>query len=479
MPSDWRPDLSDHSVQQGLPTRDAIYFNLISYCRHIGLRKIEKETATWVARVRKKDGGYKQHALGYAWVKGQPILSYADALKRAEAWFQTDPVRAIASEAFQIGSKRCLNICPIGPIYSVGHALADYLDWKRVAATRSHFETLVSLINYHLVPRVSQVPLDEFNGQHFYDLAINVIETPPKIGRQATGARVPVQRLSDDELRRRKKTLNALISILRGTFDIAWERGELDTDRPKRCLRRVPNVERPRVIFLDRTECRLLHDACHPDLKTLVRAALYTGCRANELIQMRVGDVDSRMNSVFVSSPKGRRCRHVFLPLEGVDFFRALASGRQSSDRLFRKGNGRIWGGEYKSYFQSARGKAGLPSSLTFHGLRHTYASQLVQAGASLMVVAEQLGHVNTQTVSATYGHLVTQQRESEIERCFEPLTDFSSTTQRLRRSTNPENPSPERSDLPKFIHRDFTSWPRSNFSRLTGPLLRELRKSR
>ncbi|MDJ0820307.1 MAG: site-specific integrase [Paracoccaceae bacterium] len=356
--------------------------------------------------------------------------------------------------------------------------MADYLDWKRIAATRSHFETLVSLINYHLVPRVSQIPAEDFNGRHFYDLAMDVIETPPKMGQKTPGPRVPIQRLSEDELRRRKKTLNALISILRGAFDIAWERGALHTDRPKRCLRRVPKVDRPRVIFLDRTECRLLIGACHPDLKTLVRAALYTGCRANELIQMRVGDVSDRMNSVFISSPKGRRSRHVFLPSEGVVFFRALANGRLSSDRLFRKENGRIWGGEYKSYFQAARGQARLPASLTFHRLRHTYASQLVQSGASLMIVAEQLGHANTQTVSATYGHLVTQHRESEIERCFEPLASPNSQKLPDCLATKAESPS-DRSDLPRFIHREVTSWPRSNFSRLSGPLLQELRNSR
>ncbi|MDJ0820306.1 MAG: hypothetical protein QNJ09_00680 [Paracoccaceae bacterium] len=81
----WRPDLSDPDIQCDLPPRDGIYFNLISYCRHIGLRKTEPDTGTWVARVRKKDGGYKQHALGYAWLKGEPILSFDDALIRAEA----------------------------------------------------------------------------------------------------------------------------------------------------------------------------------------------------------------------------------------------------------------------------------------------------------------------------------------------------------------------------------------------------------
>jgi hypothetical protein len=62
---------------------------------------------------------------------------------------------------------------------------------------------------------------------------------------------------------------------------------------------------------------------------------------------------------------------------------------------------------------------ARLPLGFSFHGLRHTYASQLVQAGAPLSVVAEQLGHANTVSVSRTYGHIAPQIREAEIRQRF------------------------------------------------------------
>jgi hypothetical protein len=55
--------------------------------------------------------------------------------------------------------------------------------------------------------------------------------------------------------------------------------------------------------------------------------------------------------------------------------------------------------------------------------LRHTYASQLVQAGAPLTVVAEQLGHANTVTVSRTYGHVSPQVREAEVRQRFTVLS--------------------------------------------------------
>ncbi|MEI7608699.1 MAG: tyrosine-type recombinase/integrase [Rhodospirillaceae bacterium] len=44
--------------------------------------------------------------------------------------------------------------------------------------------------------------------------------------------------------------------------------------------------------------------------------------------------------------------------------------------------------------------------ALTFHELRHSYASRLVMAGAPLAVVAAQLGHSDTRMVEKHYGHL-------------------------------------------------------------------------
>jgi integrase len=44
---------------------------------------------------------------------------------------------------------------------------------------------------------------------------------------------------------------------------------------------------------------------------------------------------------------------------------------------------------------------------VTFHALRHTYASLLIQSGASLAYVKEQLGHGSIQVTVDTYGHLI------------------------------------------------------------------------
>lgn len=74
--------------------------------------------------------------------------------------------------------------------------------------------------------------------------------------------------------------------------------------------------------------------------------------------------------------------------------------------------------------FRRAVSRAGLPDGFVFHGLRHTYASDLIRQGVPLEVVARQLGHADTRTVSQTYGHIAEQFREEQIRTRFSPLDD-------------------------------------------------------
>jgi len=137
---------------------------------------------------------------------------------------------------------------------------------------------------------------------------------------------------------------------------------------------------------------------------------------------MKTTDVDFQRPTVYIRPLKKHRERYVFMPDEGMDFFRRLADGRAPDTLIFDRENGRHWGDSYRYYFRIAVRSAGLPPEFCFHCLRHTYASQLVEAGTPLIVVAEQLGHSTADTVIRTYSHMAPSLRMKEVRSKFASL---------------------------------------------------------
>ena len=351
-------------------------------------------------------------------------MTFDEALQEALRWFASSGITAWAVQAKPIGVRQELVVCPVPGEFAVAHAMKDYVDWKRLAAAKSHFETNLSLINHHIIPRLANIPLAQFNGEHLRTFVKEVLETPPKRGNQSAGEKRSIESLNEEQLRKRKKSVNTLIGILRVSFQLAWESGKTDSERAWRCLRRLPAVDRPRTLHLSRPECRDLLRNCRPDVARLVLGALYTGCRATELMTMKCGDIGRDGYGVYISPSKKYRPRFVFLPDEGMAWFLDLVKDRSRHEPVFVRDSGKPWYGNHKHLFKAAVREAGIPDEFTFHGLRHTYASQLIQSGATVYAVAEQLGHANPTCVLRTYGHLAPQIRESEIRQRFTPVSE-------------------------------------------------------
>lgn len=417
-------DLSDAQRRQSLRPRYAPYWQVTEYGRAVGYQVYPSGVSYWMARLRMRDESYHQQRIGVT--EDNPDteqgLSFEQACAGAEAWYRSTPLGLRASDARPLGSIEHLVACPVGDVYTIGHALAELVEWKRLVAARSHFLTVIVLINFHILPRLFSLPAAQMNSEHLRRFVREVLETPPKRGNQKQLPRRTIESMTDEELRKRKKTINALIGLLRMALIMAWENGRIDTDRSWRCLRRLPNVDRPRVLHLSRPECFRLLDHCQPDLRNLILGALYTGCRATELLKMQATHVGRDGAGVYVTPVKAYRPRVVLLPDEGLAFFNALAAGKKPSDYLFVREDGRPWFTNYRHAFKRAVRDAELPDGFCFHGLRHTYASQLVQSGTPLIVVAEQLGHRNIDTVSRTYGHLAPDIRLAEVRKRFASL---------------------------------------------------------
>ena len=78
-----------------------------------------------------------------------------------------------------------------------------------------------------------------------------------------------------------------------------------------------------------------------------------------------------------------------------------------TDDPIFKRADGTAWIRSAQQIpIKEASQRASISPPINFHGLRHTWASHAVMNGVPLMVVAKNMGHVDTKMVEAHYGHL-------------------------------------------------------------------------
>ena len=164
-------------------------------------------------------------------------------------------------------------------------------------------------------------------------------------------------------------------------------------------------------------------------LLNAVRFGLGTGLRRGELINLRWGDVDLVNGTVHVRNRDGwttKSGRERVVPLVGkaLDTAKTLHAQRGEEDdeaRVLTGVGGDPLNKDYLSKrFAFYRDLARLPKQVSFHSLRHTYASRLVQRGASVYKVQALLGHADVKTTQQ-YAHVTAASLRLDVERAMNP----------------------------------------------------------
>ena len=164
----------------------------------------------------------------------------------------------------------------------------------------------------------------------------------------------------------------------------------------------------PKIRYLTHAEAQRLVNACEPGSRPLVQAALLTGCRYGELVAFRGSDFDREAGTVSVRTSKAGRPRHVVLTEDGIALFERHVAGKLGAALIFPRPDGTPWGRSHQHRpLRDACRRAGIDPPASFHILRHTYATHLLQAGAPLPVIAANLGHADTRMTERHYAHLV------------------------------------------------------------------------
>jgi integrase len=233
---------------------------------------------------------------------------------------------------------------------------------------------------------------------------------PPRL-RTRNGQQQKVRVVSRDDpdvVRRRRASANRILNVLRAALNLAYREGHVKADDAWRRVKPFREADAPKIRYLSHPEAQRLVNTSSPGFRPVIQCALLTGCRYGEIVGFRVSDFDRNAGTVSVRASKGGRARHVVLTDDGIALFDRHTAGKTSGALVFVRPDGDQWGPSHQHRrLREACNAAKIDPPASFHVLRHTYATHLLQAGASLPVIAANLGHKDTRMTERHYAHLV------------------------------------------------------------------------
>ena len=140
--------------------------------------------------------------------------------------------------------------------------------------------------------------------------------------------------------------------------------------------------------------------------RTMIAIAYAAGLRVSEVVSLRVKDIDCDALTILVRQGKGRKDRLTVLSTALVGDLRGLMAGRPAQAHLFESNRGgKLTAATAQKVFYQCAKRAGIQKDATFHSLRHSFATHLLENGVDVRYVQELLGHQNIRTTQI-YTHV-------------------------------------------------------------------------
>lgn len=299
----------------------------------------------------------------------------------------------------------------------------DYVEVWKIKPVKllspSTIEMYTYLLDGRIIPAIGHLKMEDITDGHITDF---------------------LQTLDDDGLS--SSTIHKHYNALSGIFKHAIKK-EIINKNP------LDKVDRPSVTYKESqvynaTEekqlLKLLENEKNKQQTLIVKVALKTGMRKGEILALQWEDVDFSTNTIHVrhslsytkangyqlKEPKTKGSnRDLGVPIKLMNELKKhiykKKTDRMEADELWR-------GGEYYFVFSSDLGKPLLPSvptqwldrflkrngfkKITFHSLRHTFATGLVNRGGNINKISKFLGHSSISMTVDTYSHLLEEDRE-------------------------------------------------------------------
>lgn len=224
-----------------------------------------------------------------------------------------------------------------------------------------------------------------------------------------------------DEMEDDREWSNSTINRYRAAMSKAYKLALADGKVTRNPARLVP--QRPesngRLRFLTEEEEKRLRKAIHHDcyLQQL-DIALNTGMRKSEQFSVMLNQIDYKQKQIYLTKTKNGSDRYVNLNSTALNVLKTVEAEHKrrglENATLFLSWLGRPMS-DPREWFNAACEEAKI-IGVTWHTLRHTFASRLVMAGVGLKTVQELMGH-KTIAMTARYAHLAPGHKLDALEK--------------------------------------------------------------
>jgi integrase/recombinase XerD len=198
---------------------------------------------------------------------------------------------------------------------------------------------------------------------------------------------------------------NARVTALRFFFAVTLGRSEV--------TERMPFVREPRklpVVLSPEEVARFLEAAPGLKYRAALSVAYGAGLRANEVVSLKIGDLDSTRMVIRVEQGKGRKDRYVMLSEHLLELLRAYWKAARPQGWLF-PGQNRVnplTTRQLNRACHAAARAAGIDKRFSLHTLRHSFATHLLEQKVDIRVIQVLLGHKKLDT-TALYSQVATR----------------------------------------------------------------------
>lgn len=164
----------------------------------------------------------------------------------------------------------------------------------------------------------------------------------------------------------------------------------------------IPRPKKPITLpkMLSTTEIKkIFAQVTNPKHLLMLKLCYGMGLRVSEVVNLKINHIDSQRMLVLIAGAKGKKDRYVVLPDSVLALLRSYYKTNKPKVWLFEgQYGGQYAKGSVQQVFKRSMRKAKINKQIGIHGLRHSYATHLLENGTDIRFIQKLLGHNSIKT---------------------------------------------------------------------------------